>query len=324
MKIKLYRLLIMSLLFVCCAESLRAQIVTSGERKTILEPATVTEPGEYFLGRDISGPIVISANNVIIDLNNNAINGGTTGLEADGVENITIKNGVIKNTSSAGISANNSQNVTLQDLLIDQAGTAGASSVLMITCTCILFDKVKVQNASSNGVTLSDVHQCIINDTIVSDCGSNGLRILSGSEQVFIMNSSFLSNGIIGLSLISTQSSVIQSCIVEQNITRGIDVQSCFNIRLKNNQTNNNVNDGIRFLNSQNCCLLNHVANNNGGVGINQSTGNFNNSFFSNKAQINVGGNFSGSVPIVAVFDLSVNDYTTPPTSGYDNISVVP
>lgn len=290
-------------------------IVASGERVSVVGPATLDESGQYFLARDIIGPVTIAADDIVLNLNGHVI-GGTTGIQSDGFDNIIIQNGVIQNTSSSGIDISNGQNIKLQDLLIDQAGSTG---IVITTCTCVLFDSIKVQDGS-NGAELTSIHQLVVNDSIFSGNSGQGLEIVN-SDQAVIENSFFLENRFAGLTLMGTQSSVIQSCIAEKN-DRGFEHLGCFGIRLSNNQSHDNDLSGIILdIATNRCCLQNNITNNNVQNGIdNQGS---NNAFFTNKAQQNGTSNFV-NVPIFVIFDLSVGDFLLSPTTIFENVSVIP
>lgn len=300
------------------AITIAQNIVFSGSRISILGPATITEPGEYILGRDINGLVIIEANNVVFDLNNHVISGTSRGIEAENVENVTIQNGSIKTMNDSAIAFENSQNIVLKNLFIDQPGSA--SGIFISTCSRIQLDAIQVQRAAVVGTFCLNVSEVVVSRSIFKDNGGRGL-LFNIADQVFIHNSIFLSNGGDGLDLVDTQSSIIQSCISQDNVDRGIDMTNCFNISLQENQAHNNITDGIRLLDTNNCCLQRNIANNNGQFGIHNQTG-INNSFFTNKAQLNTMDNFF-DVPLVAEFDLSMGDFIVSPTIVFSNVSII-
>ncbi len=79
-------------LIVFFVQQISANPIPSGSALTIVAPTTLTIPGNYRLGNDISGPIVIDTDNVEIDLENRTITGGINSVSVSNHQNVTIKN----------------------------------------------------------------------------------------------------------------------------------------------------------------------------------------------------------------------------------------
>ena len=88
-------------------------------RMPVSGPGTLSTPGSYYLTQDISGPIVLGANNVSFDLNGFTIDGGEPSIEIGAYSHVRIFNGRLQNsTKNSAIHAQGSTNVHLSDLTI--------------------------------------------------------------------------------------------------------------------------------------------------------------------------------------------------------------
>lgn len=134
---------IRSTLTECCAEIDRdlsgvftvLENLGCGQVLQITAPTTIAAPGIYCVANQINGSIVIESSNVVLDLNQQFINGiGTDLIRVNGpVENIEIKNGTLLNgAGSTGIVlAGNIVNILISDIQI--SNSAGAVRALDIT-----------------------------------------------------------------------------------------------------------------------------------------------------------------------------------------------
>ena len=150
----------------------------------ITAPITLSTSGIYCLSANGSGPIVIAANAVSLDLNGYVLT--NTGITINpGVMLTTIKNGTISTTNSSGI--------------VVSAGT----SATKIT-------NVNVEFAANNGILLQNTESCVIRNCDLS-LNATGLEIES-SNKVIVSNCSAIGNGFAGFNLVSSSTNVFFDC----------------------------------------------------------------------------------------------------------------
>ncbi len=150
----------------------------------ITAPITLSTSGIYCLSANGSGPIVITADAVSLDLNGYVLT--NTGITINpGVKLATIKNGTISNANSSGI--------------VVSAGT----SATKIT-------NVNVELATNNGILLQNTESCVIKNCDLS-LNATGLEIES-SNKVIISNCYAIGNGFAGFNLVSSGTNVFLDC----------------------------------------------------------------------------------------------------------------
>ncbi len=77
-------------------------VVPPCNAQVLTGPQTITQPGYYCLANDCTGTFFITAANVVFDLNNHTISGGTDGISITG-DTVTVLNGTIQGMSDHGI-----------------------------------------------------------------------------------------------------------------------------------------------------------------------------------------------------------------------------
>lgn len=231
----------------------------------------ISSSGYYFLVDDLIGfseetskpLILISANNVVLDLGSRSItcsneNNITAGIQvADGVSNVTIKNGVISGItgtdgvtppatdSGYGILINKgatqtAMHIVLEDLTIYSCGYFGLS---ISNCTDLTMNNIKcVGNGPAYNAATAGIN-----------AGYSGGAVLNNVHTVTIKDSSFCNNGWL---LTSPTPSAANNIV-------GLYLNTCPNISLSNSCANNNSNistsssaifvAGIYVVNSSNC-----------------------------------------------------------------------
>ena len=117
-------------------------------------PFTISSPGSYYLTTNLNGfpsysGITISANNVAVDLNGFALQGGA--LTVDGIHvggaltNISVRNGAISGWGGDGVYMGGygsaSQNLALENLLISGNGGSGIEAANCVVQNCQSSDK---------------------------------------------------------------------------------------------------------------------------------------------------------------------------------------
>jgi len=252
---------------------------------------TITVPGNYYVTRNLTGPsgtacIVISANNVTIDLQGNTLTGNGTGygiftncqciLSNAAVVNGTVQNfshGVfldssysavvnllVKNNTGTLSNGNDATGVFVRDYSVVANTTVSGNAKIGIGAGSgtIIFN-THVENNASHGIYPPDV---TIEESEVNNNG--GLGIFSGGGSV--INSTFRGNLAGGITLFNNNNSVVNS-VVNQNGGDGIFIGS---ISGNNNSVINSAveqNDGngisiVHGVNTSGSVTANTVRNN--------------------------------------------------------------
>ena len=143
-------------------------------RAPISTAGTISDEGSYYLTQDIAGGIVISADNVDLDLNGFSVLGGSGtshSISASGISNLSIHGGTILPSLSGGVSIIESSGTLLRDLRVFDSPGRGIFST-----------------NPTGSLTVEDVR--------VESSGDDGVRILMlGEENVEII---FRNNVVIG------------------------------------------------------------------------------------------------------------------------------
>ena len=92
-------------------------------------PFVITSSGSYYLTTNLTGAngVLILVDDVTLDLNGFTLLGTTNSGNgiAGGVNNISIRNGTVRNWGSHGVNLTNSSNCRLVDLRVADNGLAG-------------------------------------------------------------------------------------------------------------------------------------------------------------------------------------------------------
>jgi len=143
-------------------------------RAPISTAGTISDEGSYYLTQDIAGRIVISADNVDLDLNGFSVRGGSGtshSISASEISNLSIHGGTIL------------------------PGTSGAVSIIQPSGS--LLRDLRVLDSPGNGIIITNpTGSLTVEDVRVESSGANGVRILMfGEENVEII---FRNNVVIG------------------------------------------------------------------------------------------------------------------------------
>ena len=153
----------------------------------------ITQPGLYRLCGNITGPLVISSDNVTLDLNGYSISSVTP-------------------TTSCAILVDNCTNVMITN------GFIGPVANTSPTPTCPAWKNRGIAIvASSSGVTLSNIK--------IYNCAQNGIEICQSSN-ITVENCS-LEQCAIGLYANQSTNLLVNNCIARQNSTAGFELFNC-------------------------------------------------------------------------------------------------
>jgi len=190
-----------------------AQTVTATPITTV--PYTINTPGNYYLSAGLAAPgndnwaIIITANNVTLDLNGSDLLGvpGSTdyGIYVNGTSNVTIKNGSLNETPANGNGAPayvygivllNAVNTTIDNIQI-------VSAIYPIVDTSGVGNQVKncTINTSAFGIIFSACSGCVASDNILTGVNLYALLTQSSLGCLFKNNTVHYSAGVPGMIL---------------------------------------------------------------------------------------------------------------------------
>ena len=163
-----------------------------GEARTPISQAgtTITTPGSYILTTNLvstggGSGVNISTNNVTVDLNGFSIlcaGANGQGISMAGCNNVTIKNGTIRDAYYFGIAAYHTQNCQFENLIITGNGRASSSYDGIHAGTNILITGCTVTENGS-GIELDGPGGIITSNRII-DNGSDGIKLNSSGSHV--------------------------------------------------------------------------------------------------------------------------------------------
>ncbi len=217
----------------------------------------INQPGQYLITEDIDfaeKPIVISANNVELDLGGNTITFSNLNpfgiLFATGNSNITIKNGSILNSSPEAFNISSNNNISLINLNITVASTTG---IVLTNSKNIRITSVTLTGTPLIGISITtsvdvEVTTCTLKSIITKSF--TGVHILN-SETITcnsnIMNNIQTKKNFYGFKVISSSRIIISQNTVSMN-TAG---RSCTCISMIAGR-HNTVSQNNIFMNSTN------------------------------------------------------------------------
>ncbi len=160
----------------------------------IIAPTTIILPGSYCLATNITGTIIINANDVVLDLNNHTIFNGQ--IIISGKNNSIVCNGILDNatTGSCAISITNCSNVILDALMVinPNDGIQCGQSTNIVIKNCI------ISGAQKNGLTIINTSTALrIEDFEIINTTSNAIYINANVQDLTLQNGHIkFSNGI--------------------------------------------------------------------------------------------------------------------------------
>jgi hypothetical protein len=255
----------------------------------------ITSPGSYYLtgnitlGSPVNG-IEIGAGNVTLDLNGFRLGHGVfidpplSGIVADnGVENITVRNGVVWEFSQVGVDLSGARNTLVDQVVVSGNGGEG----IWAGANCVV-TRCVVEGNVGEGIYVSS--HCHISGCTVVDNTSEGISVNGYGS--LIEGNAVMGNGGWGIGAFITGSG---------NVVTG-------------NSLSGNADGGVAFSSAAEDNVISHnIACDNSGVGFSDTSTESGNSWFGNLAVGNSSGNYQG-------VDLVVTSPTTT-TSAWANIS---
>lgn len=278
-------------------------------------PFSITNPGSYYLiaplfGVGGSNGIIIAASDVKLDLNGFALNGVSNsydGVRVAGTrDNITIRNGVIRNWDTYGIMATNAHNSTLTDVKAFGNGWGGLyiGDNSLINC-CAAYDNGKKVIDPPPGEPADDGIKAGSYCTI-KDCkarNNKGAGIHAGTHSKITGCTSTESTQADGIHALNY--STIRDCTVSKNAVAGITVFSKCRVvdnTCGDNGWGNSLGAGIRIEGSNNRVEDNNVIDNRKGICVRDSQGGaaeaYGNLIIRNSASGNIEDNFMMSTNV--------------------------
>ncbi|MCH8512387.1 MAG: right-handed parallel beta-helix repeat-containing protein [Kiritimatiellae bacterium] len=234
-------------------------------------PYTITEPGSYYLTGNLTietgeSAITITADNVTLDLMGFTLQGteaaGQRGVDiALGKQNVTVRNGTIRNMGEEGISANWAESCLYEHLSIDENGAEGEFSDGLSGGAGAIVRFVTATGNDNRGIAIRDGS---VTNAVARNNGTAGISSASGN----VTNSVARDNGGVGIQ--ADAGSVINS-IARSNGGHGISASSIVtnSVARFNGGNGISVNDGN---------VTNSDGSNNGGHGIFANRGSVTNS----------------------------------------------
>lgn len=159
----------------------------------------IERAGVFKASTKITNKITISASDVTLDLNGNTVTGG---IElSSNISNVTIKNGIIDTTAADGLKVNSD-------------------------CSNIFLSELTVRNATTNGIMLNGVDNCVITNCDMS-LNDTGLQICNSSN-VIVEDCNAIQNTTEGFCLVSSVTCNFFGCRAldtgNPNVASGADI----------------------------------------------------------------------------------------------------
>lgn len=198
---------------------------------------------------------------------------GRTGIEGNGVQDLSLTNCTIRNCTYFGIRLLNvtiglvmNSNVVVDNgydgihvesaLVInmnrDNISRNGYNGIFMINSQDIMIHRVILDNNNYDGANFDSVSRVTIEGISASENGYNGVYIQAGSNRTSVRESHLFNNTRSGLAIDSAHDVDVFSCDISLNQDYGIRIDSgAYLVRLEDCSIMNNAVGGIRVDNSQ-------------------------------------------------------------------------
>lgn len=241
----------------------------------------INQPGTYYFKKNLTwhpeadgAAITIQANDVILDLRGHTLKSATTNFKTTGIsalfsQNVTIRDGKVKNMGLAGVQSTFCANVSIKKIKVDGLNVEDTvnfivpTGILASECVNVNIDKCSVKNidvrtASSAAIQLtatltSKVTRCKIKNLLNRDGACSGIghiacdNVLIESCSMDKITTEFIDNlntqGHTAIGIIPTLSLniVINKCIVSNvkgccDDAHGMSVFLCENAVVKNSR----------------------------------------------------------------------------------------
>lgn len=225
-----------------------------------LTGTTIGLPGKYILCEVIdttaSTAITIDADNVELDLNGfSIINAGTAININSGHSNITIRNGLIKDTTGNGIDIDTASCIFIANIWVENSGDEGIYAEFSSN---VIIKNVQLTGASSDGLCFFTCDNVIVQDALCSNNSASGLNFDS-SSRITIKNCLCPNNGDQGIHMEICNTFEIHNCLCPNNTVNGILIFTSDNGLVKDNVCNSNTLEGIAL--TTNCSQIKVIGN---------------------------------------------------------------
>ena len=142
---------------------------------------TISNAGVYFLAESVTGKIIISANNVVLNLNGKKIsNSSDDTIVVNSVSDCTITNGLLSSTSGCGIFVSSGSRVNIKHIsasdCVEGIRLENTTDATIRECDLV---------SSVTGLTLESSSRISVEDTIASTNTYAGFSLLSSSKNLF-------------------------------------------------------------------------------------------------------------------------------------------
>ena len=276
----------------------KAVMGTGGNKGTRVRslPMTITQPGFYYLTRNLNGTLTIEADDVVLDLMGFKLSGGTQqyGIFMEGRKNVTIRNGSVCNHPGAAIIENSSigQGHVIQDLRMTNNGQTWRYPSIQLKGSghvverCTIIDNygsgIEVENDSrvmrnllySNGYNLGVVSDffgihasgsgCHIIDNVVMGSIETGIGVYSGAT---IRNNVVNDNQETGIMVELEAVLIEENAVMNNNLSDALTcegIEAYRDCTVRKNMAADNKRANIRVRSSDNVIINNHVKGSTG------------------------------------------------------------
>ena len=192
----------------------------------------------YVLQGPTTGHFIVQADNLVLDLNRNEVNGlpaGVASVTVQGRDRITLRNGTIHG-SPVGITIRDSNDLHLEDLT--------------------------VQDCLNEGIVVSSSNRISLNR--VACKGNYHGIVFSGVRDILATNCDVSENRDIGIRCTGCNNASFNGITARANATDGMDFAECHSVHVRGLQAVQNKDDGIDFRDTTCASLSESVSDNDG------------------------------------------------------------
>lgn len=190
---------------------------------------TIANPGSYYLTQNISGNMVIGADNVTLDLNGFTVSDSSVGITVSFRTNVRIFNGTIRTSQLVGVNGLNAGDIHLHDLQIMN----GTNCVSMSNPTGqIVISRISCRSTEQSGINIvsnsNDAIIAILHDNIVAQTSTDPVNprasiwvVHTGTGETYadIRNNRVYDSGTVGIRVVGAGGGADSAGTVTNNTT---------------------------------------------------------------------------------------------------------
>jgi parallel beta-helix repeat protein len=247
-------------------------------RAPVYQPGPIPASGKYIVTRNISGPIIIQAPDVDLDLNGFIVSGGAAAgpviMIVPPADHVVVRNGTLAsgNNCIGTLPGPGYRKVVIEDVLCRDVTSDGFA---VATVESAVVRRTQVTNAAGWGINWTAMNTAVgeIEHNVIRRSGG-GIYVLGASSLTIAHNTVESLTGVqplgYGIFVDQSQGALVSENTIESASTDGIYFRTTYASKIFDNVVERSTNHGIHLnpASFNNLVLKNNSSNNGGAAGL--------------------------------------------------------